>query len=310
MRLHIFTTALTILFTFAAHTETTQGPMQDPFIKEETIRQMLGENPFVISPEKVEQIISATGLTKAELLQRLIPIAQTYARPAVSNYYVGAAGLGASGTMYLGVNVEFTGFHLNQCIHGEQFLVANARNQGEKELTHLALSAAPCGHCRQFLNEMGTDSSLQIVIPNREARSLAEFLPDAFGPHDLGLQGGLLSSCVKHVGSDAMTLVDRATAAALTSYAPYSKSLSGVAIRTKQGAVYTGGCMENVGFNPSLSPFHAAIVALIADNCAYEDISEVVLVEQESALISHAAQIEALLKWIAPEASFHRELFQ
>ena len=39
-------------------------------------------------------------------------------------------------------------------IHGEQCLVANALLHGERGLRKLAVSAAPCGHCRQFYSEL------------------------------------------------------------------------------------------------------------------------------------------------------------
>ena len=36
----------------------------------------------------------------------------------------------------------------------EQFLLANAVHHGERGLRRLAVSAAPCGHCRQFYSEL------------------------------------------------------------------------------------------------------------------------------------------------------------
>jgi hypothetical protein len=43
-----------------------------------------------------------------------------------------------------------------QCgqVHAEQFLVANMMQHGEQRLETLAISAAPCGHCRQFFSEL------------------------------------------------------------------------------------------------------------------------------------------------------------
>lgn len=40
-------------------------------------------------------------------------------------------------------------------VHGEQFLMANLVLHNEHSLHSLAISAAPCGHCRQFYSELG-----------------------------------------------------------------------------------------------------------------------------------------------------------
>lgn len=65
-----------------------------------------------------------------------------------------AAGLGSSGRVFLGANLEFAGLPLNFSIHAEQFLLVNMLRAGERQLVQLMVSAAPCGHCRQFLAEL------------------------------------------------------------------------------------------------------------------------------------------------------------
>ena len=57
----------------------------------------------------------------------------------------------------------------------------------------LAVSAAPCGYCRQFLNELTTASTLQIILPDTPTTLLTALLPDAFGPTDLGVTAALMS---------------------------------------------------------------------------------------------------------------------
>lgn len=270
------------------------------------ISENIGPNPFVIEAHKVSNILRLTNLTHEKLLQELIPIAKPLARPPISTYYVGAAALGKSGNIYLGVNLEFKGFPLNQAVHGEQFLIANARIHGETELIAIAVSAAPCGHCRQFLNEMGAVQT-QILIPNHPPKSLSQFLPEAFGPQDLGLTGGLLTSVDYYKSQHPCSLTARAIDAALSSYAPYSKSLSGLALRVKDGTIYSGSYMENAAFNPSLSPLQSALVALVADKRDYDEICEAILVEQKSAVISHASISEEILKSLAPKAKFKLE---
>lgn len=269
------------------------------------LEDLLPENPFVLEAKQVTEILQRLELTPDELLQKLIPVAKKMALPPISNYYVGAAGLGKSGNIYLGVNLEFQGFPLNQTVHGEQFLIANARNHGETELVAIALSAAPCGHCRQFLNELGTENELRIIIPNHAPFLLSSLLPSSFGPTDLGVSGSLLTPRDNGMRSGkSFSLVAEAIQAANTSYAPYSKSSSGVAIRTTDGKVYMGSYMENAAFNPSLSPLQAALVALVADRGRYSDISEVVLVEGKDAMASQTQITKQLLKSIAPNARF------
>ena len=39
-------------------------------------------------------------------------------------------------------------------IHAEQCLLVNCLHHGESSIKALAVSAAPCGHCRQFYSEL------------------------------------------------------------------------------------------------------------------------------------------------------------
>jgi len=107
-------------------------------------------------------------------LESLVPQAQLSAIPPISNFFVGAAALGVSGDVYMGVNIEFPGAPIGQTIHGEQCLTTLAAHNGEKGLIKLAVSAAPCGHCRQFMNETSNGGEMEIRFPEAgiEARSL------------------------------------------------------------------------------------------------------------------------------------------
>lgn len=46
------------------------------------------------------------------------------------------------------------------------------------------MNYTPCGHCRQFMNELNSGLALRIHLPGREAHALQHYLPDAFGPKD------------------------------------------------------------------------------------------------------------------------------
>jgi cytidine deaminase len=267
--------------------------------------EIISPNPFVIPADKVKEITKCYGFKVEELLQMLIPIAQSYARPPISNYKVGIAALGKSGNIYLGVNLEFVGIPLNEAIHGEQFAITNARSHGETEIIAIALSAAPCGHCRQFLNEMAGSENLQILIPFSDSLLLSSLLPNSFGPKDLELEGNLMTILKNDFSLlNDFPLVVKAAEAAFVSYAPYTEAKSGVAIQVKDGKVYTGSYLENVAFNPSISPLQAALVLLVADKREYNEISEVVLVEKQSGKISHEIMSREIIRKIAPEAVF------
>jgi cytidine deaminase len=245
-----------------------------------------------------------------ELLQLLIPVAKAYARPAISNYNVGVAVLGKSGAIYLGVNLEFPGVPLNETVHGEQFAITNARSHGETELLMMALSAAPCGHCRQFMNEMVGEGTLQILIPDTSPVAYSTLLPEAFGPKDLGLAGNLLTPSTEYHPSSShqdCCITSEALEAVLNSYAPYTNAQSGVAILTKDGSLFRGSYLENAAFNPSLSPLQAALVSFVADLRDYSEISEVMLFEKLSAKISQEVMSREILSNIAPEATFYAE---
>ncbi|KAL2620989.1 hypothetical protein R1flu_001194 [Riccia fluitans] len=143
--------------------------------------------PFVIEAEEVERLQRASGLGLEDFLATLVEPTRGLARAPISKFHVGAVGLGASGRVFRGVNIEFEGVPLNNSIHAEQFLVANAARNGERRLKFLAVSAAPCGHCRQFLQELRGASDLRVLIADSKAEthSLSHFLPHRFGPQDL-----------------------------------------------------------------------------------------------------------------------------
>ena len=159
-----------------------------------------------------------------------------------------------------------------------QSAVANAWMSGEDGIDLIAVTAAPCGYCRQFLNELTTADRLTIQVPNGSF-TLGELLPNAFGPRDLGIEGGLLQrdNHGLSIGTED-ELARKALVAANMSYAPYSKSYAGVALRTSDGTVVTGAYAENAAFNPSMSPLEVALSQLNLTGRGLETIEGAVLV--------------------------------
>ena len=214
-------------------------------------------------------------------LRDLLPEAAKLAKPPISNYYVGAVARGSTtGKLYLGANLEFAGEALSFTVHAEQSAVTNAWVNGERGVDLIAVTAAPCGYCRQFLNELATASTLQISIGERDSLPLSYFLPSSFGPRDLDIEAGLMAPAERHLVIDeADELAQAALRAANMSYAPYSRCYAGVAVRVRDGRIFFGPYAENAAFNPSMSPLEVALSALNLAGGAFADIEEAVLVQ-------------------------------
>lgn len=108
-----------------------------------------------------------------------------------SNYRVGAAAvaLGDDGSsrVLVGCNVENAAYGVALC--AECGLVGQLHASGGGRLTHfVCVNGAgdvimPCGRCRQLLVENGGSELLLWTVSG--IMTMAEVLPDAFGPDDL-----------------------------------------------------------------------------------------------------------------------------
>ena len=233
----------------------------------------------------------------------LLAQAQSYARPALTNFRVGAVVRGTSGRLYLGANIEFPGAGLGQTVHAEQAALANAFMHDEPGIEAIAVSAPPCGHCRQFLYEFADGRDIEVVLPQQAAMLLSALLPQPFGPRDLGVtQGPLTRNKVAIENSESVTQAARY--AASNAYAPYTNSPAGVAIRSVRGNIYRGSYIENAAFNPSLAPLQVALIAMALAQEDFADIAEVVLAEPSNNAVSHLSATKSLLALIAPRAEF------
>lgn len=108
-----------------------------------------------------------------------------------SGFAVGAAALVDDGRVVAGCNVENVSYGLGLC--AECAVVCNLHSSGGGRLIALSCVDAagellmPCGRCRQVLLEHGGPQML--IDHPRGPRTLAELLPDAFGPRDLARGG-------------------------------------------------------------------------------------------------------------------------
>jgi cytidine deaminase len=233
----------------------------------------------------------------------LLPKAQSYARPLLTNFRVGAVVRGTSGALYMGGNLEFPGESLSQTVHAEQAALTNAFMHDEAGIDAIAVSAPPCGHCRQFLYEFTEGRDIEILLPQQPAILLSALLPQPFGPLDLGVTQGPLTRNKVTIES-VESVAQAARYAASNAYAPYSHSPSGVAIRSRRGNVYRGSYIENAAFNPSLPPLQVALVAMTLASEDFSEIAEVVLAEAANNSISQLSATKSVLAVIAPRAEF------
>ena len=240
----------------------------------------------VITAQQVNSLAAAVPTSVDNLLLLLVPFAQCYALAPVSGYPVGVVAQGNSGSAYFGANMEYKGTALSFTVHGEQSATMNAWLNGEQGLSNIAISAAPCGYCRQFLYEITTAATLEILLLGQPPVLLTDLIPQAFGPSDLGVTAALMSPVNNGLKLDPPStdpVVQAALAAANASYAPYSKGFAGVAIATANAVTYTGRYAENAAFNPSMSPLESALTMWSLGGDTNDAIEKAVLVKARSA---------------------------
>jgi cytidine deaminase len=137
------------------------------------------------------------SLTDKEI-QSLIETAngvRTHAYAPYSQYAVGAALRTKLGHVYTGVNIENAAYPTGIC--AERVAVFKAVSEGEVAFDVIAVvtdnGGSPCGSCRQVLAEFGLDTVVLIADGNgklTKTMTVGELLPEAFQPHDLGVERG------------------------------------------------------------------------------------------------------------------------
>lgn len=262
-----------------------------------------------IPAARSEELQKLERKTAYEVMLDLLPVAQVFARPPISNFRVGAVVRGNSGDLYLGANLEIPGQALSFSVHAEQAASSNAYMHGADAIMAIALTGAPCGHCRQFLEELSPGGDINLIVRGSEPIPLKSLLPSAFGPSDLGLKHGALP--IERVKIDLIdrspdSLARTAVSAARISYAPYTKAHSGVAMRLSDGSVHSGTYIENAAFNPSLPPLQAAFISALNARKALDQIEDVVLVELDTAVISQYPVFEVAVRSVSPKARVRR----
>jgi cytidine deaminase len=119
-------------------------------------------------------------VTDDELLARADAVAMRAYAP-YSKFHVGAAVLTRDGRVVEGVNVENAAYPLGTCAERTALSRGVAEGFGPGEVEAIAITASPCGGCRQWLHEFGIDrvifrkASGEVVT-----RTTDELLPESF----------------------------------------------------------------------------------------------------------------------------------
>lgn len=243
-----------------------------------------------------------------ELMLLLLEPAKSYARPPISNFFVGAVGLEAqTGNLILGGNVEFPGTHLGTTLHGEGFVATRAFSRGT-DLAVIAIGEAhPCAHCRQYLSEFASSRDLQLIDPLGHVLTLAQLYPWPFDPDYLGQRGAVAGSAnwpgLRLTRDDiAEDVVPALLLAGARAYAPYSQCPGAVVLDLADGQRITGAAIESVAFNPTIPPLQAALIDLLAHGYGYGDISEVTLATVLGGQVDYARSTAELLDSLPSDA--------
>jgi cytidine deaminase len=118
-------------------------------------------------------------VTDRELYDRARAAAQRAYAP-YSNYLVGAAVLARDGTVFEGVNVENAAYPLGMCAEKTALSGAVVAGYGPGDLEAIAITASPCGGCRQWLHEFRLERATYLHEGKLVTRSVTELLPDTW----------------------------------------------------------------------------------------------------------------------------------
>jgi cytidine deaminase len=98
-----------------------------------------------------------------------------------SQFHVGAAVRARDGRVFQGVNVENAAYPLGICAEKSALAAAVAEGYGPGDLEVIAVTASPCGGCRQWLVELGLDRVVYARAGGDVVTaSPTDLLPDTF----------------------------------------------------------------------------------------------------------------------------------
>ncbi len=121
-----------------------------------------------------------------------------YSYTPYSHFKVGAALLSKDGKIFTGCNIENASYTPTNCAERTAFF--KAVSEGVREFSAICIVggeegvlteyAAPCGVCRQVMEEFCDPDTFQIILATGKEQydiyTLSQLLPLGFGPKNLG----------------------------------------------------------------------------------------------------------------------------
>jgi cytidine deaminase len=115
-----------------------------------------------------------------ELMARAVAAAARAYAP-YSQFHVGAVVRARDGRVFEGVNVENAAYPLGICAERSALARAVGEGLGPGDLEAIAITASPCGGCRQWMIEFNLETVLYRRVDGEVvAATPAELLPDTF----------------------------------------------------------------------------------------------------------------------------------
>ena len=204
------------------------------------------------------------------LIEAAIAAADTAYNP-YSGYFVGAAVLTRSGSVFAASNVENAAYGSTIC--AERMAIGKANSSGARDIIAIAISSrsdnfekneiacGPCGSCRQVIYEMAQVSGCDIEVigsttdKDHIAVSTIEQLLPLRKKEYRSVE--LISS--DNLNPDQHNLIEAAIAAADTAYNPYSGYFVGAAVLTRSGSVFAASNVENAAYGSTICAERMAI---------------------------------------------------
>jgi cytidine deaminase len=124
------------------------------------------------------------NVSDADLLAAADAVA-AHAYAPYSGFDVGCAVLARDGRVIEGVNVENAAYPLGVCAERTALARAVAEGYRPGDFVAVAITASPCGGCRQWLHEMGVE---RVVFRNAGrvlTMTTGELLPESFSSSNL-----------------------------------------------------------------------------------------------------------------------------
>lgn len=220
----------------------------------------------------------------------------------VSAFKVAAMAVNTEGVAVCATNWEFlqsqTG-HSNT-VHAEQAAVALARFYNLGTLERIYVTEWPCGHCRQFLCELGKPDLEIIHTPTDETVILRHLLTESFSWNPDSTEESPVTAKLK-LSLETDQLLSQ-------TYHPYSSTESAVIISTQSGKLYSGTLIESNAYNPTLPAFQSAWIAYWHEKNASDPIEKIVMQEGKNNSIYYRLQAEDCLRSLQDEGLLPKEI--